>query len=190
MWKIIFSQWNLLLGSSCRSKECEGELLVSAAIIITLVGIRRILTFSWHSVTKKVLKHGLTELPFGEYMFIWLVQHQCKRIDAMCCVWPDKGGYLYIYRCGGVSGGGGEGKHDGYRHVQILLCMDISSIMKMLNNFQGPLGFLRVGIVLIWCTILWWTNVYMVFLAVLEVKDMQDGKNVDKISLTVRASDQ
>ena len=26
-------------------------------------------------------------------------------------------------------------------HVQILLCMDISSIMKMLNNFQGPLGF-------------------------------------------------
>jgi len=38
-------------------------------------------------------------------------------------------------------------EHDGYRHVQILLCMDISSIMKMLNNFQGPLG--RVGIVLI-----------------------------------------
>ena len=28
-------------------------------------------------------------------------------------------------------GGGGEGgwKHDGYRHVQILLCMDISTIM-------------------------------------------------------------
>ena len=86
--------------------------------------------------------------------------------------------------------GGGVGEDDGYRHVQILLCMDISSIMKMLNNFQGPLGFLRVGIVLIWCTILWWTNVYMVFLAVLEVKDMQDGKNVDKISLTARASDQ
>ena len=37
--------------------------------------------------------------------------------------------------------GRGGGKHDGYRHVQILLCMDISSIMKMLNNFQGPLGF-------------------------------------------------
>ena len=30
----------------------------------------------------------------------------------------------------------------------------------------------------------------MAFLAVLEVKDMQDGKNVDKISLTARASDQ
>ena len=56
-----------------------------------------------------------------------------------------------------VSEGGG--KHDGYRHVQILLCMDISSIIKILNNFEGPLGFLRVGIVLIWCTILWWTNV-------------------------------
>ena len=37
--------------------------------------------------------------------------------------------------------GGGGGKHDGYRHVQILLCMDISSIMKILNNFQGPLGY-------------------------------------------------
>ena len=35
----------------------------------------------------------------------------------------------------------GVGKHDGYRHVQIILCMDISSIIKMLNNFQGPLGF-------------------------------------------------
>ena len=57
----------------------------------------------------------------------------------MCCVWPDEGGYLYIYRCCGASGGGG--KHDGYRHVQILLCMDISSIMTMLNNFQVPLGF-------------------------------------------------
>ena len=30
--------------------------------------------------------------------------------------------------------------HDGYRHVQILLCMDISTIMKILNNFLGPLG--------------------------------------------------
>ena len=39
-----------------------------------------------------------------------------------------------------VHGGGGWGKHDGYTYVQILLCMDISSIMKMLNNFQGPLG--------------------------------------------------
>ena len=36
--------------------------------------------------------------------------------------------------------------------------------MKILSNFQGPLDFVRVGIVLIWCTILWWTNVYMVFL--------------------------
>ena len=30
----------------------------------------------------------------------------------------------------------------------------------------------------------------MVFLAVLEVKDMHNGKNVDKISLTARATDQ
>ena len=29
--------------------------------------------------SKKVPKPGLTEPPFGEYMFIWLVQHQCKR---------------------------------------------------------------------------------------------------------------
>ena len=29
MWKIIFSQWNALFGSSCRSRECKGELLVS-----------------------------------------------------------------------------------------------------------------------------------------------------------------
>ena len=59
--------------------------------------------------------------------------------------------------------------------------------MKMLNNFQGPLGFFTS-----WnrAYLLWWTNVYMVFLAVLEAKDMQDGKNVDKISLTARASDQ
>ena len=27
--------------------------------------------------------------------------------------------------------------HDGYRHVQILLCVDMSSIMKILNKFQG-----------------------------------------------------
>ena len=79
MWKIIFSQWNALFGSSCRSRECEGELLVSSAIIVTLVGTRRILSFSWHSVTKKVLKNGLAEPPFGEYMFIWLVRHSCKR---------------------------------------------------------------------------------------------------------------
>ena len=30
-------------------------------------------------------------------------------IDAMCCVWPDERGYLYIYRCCGASGGGGGG---------------------------------------------------------------------------------
>ena len=48
------------------------------------------------------------------------------------------------------GGGGGWWKHDGYRHVQILLCMDMSTIMKILNNFLGPLVFfLRVGIVLI-----------------------------------------
>ena len=29
--------------------------------------------------SKKVPKNGLTEPPFGEYMFIWLVQHPCKR---------------------------------------------------------------------------------------------------------------
>ena len=29
MWKIIFSRWNAPLGSSCRSRECKGELLVS-----------------------------------------------------------------------------------------------------------------------------------------------------------------
>ena len=29
MWKIIFSRWNALLGSSCRSRECKGKLLVS-----------------------------------------------------------------------------------------------------------------------------------------------------------------
>ena len=33
-----------------------------------------------------------------------------------------KGPYLYIYRCLAHPGGG---EHDGYRHVQILLCMDI-----------------------------------------------------------------
>ena len=71
-------------------------------------------------------------------------------IDAMCCVWPDERGYLYIYRCCGASGGGWGWKHDGYRHVQILLCMDISTIIKILNNFLGPLGFfLRVGILFI-----------------------------------------
>ena len=62
--------------------------------------------------------------------------------------------------------------------------------MKMLNNFQGPLGFFTC-----------WNRAYLMydivvdkrlhhFLAVLEVKDMQDGKNVDKISLTARASNQ
>ena len=70
MWKFIFSQWNALLGSSCRSGECVGELLLSSAIIIILVGIRRILSFSSHSVTKKVLKNGLTELPFGGYFYL------------------------------------------------------------------------------------------------------------------------
>ena len=111
-------------------------------------------------------------------------------IDAMCCVWPDEGGYLYIYRCCGASGGGGGvgwGKHDGYRHVEILLCMDISSIIKILNNFQGPLGFFTC-----------WNRAYLMYdivvdkrlHGVLEVKDMQDGKNVDKISLPARASDQ
>ena len=41
--------------------------------------------------------------------------------------------------------------HDGYRHVQIILYVDISSIMKILNKFQGkgPWVFLRVEIVLI-----------------------------------------
>ena len=29
--------------------------------------------------SKKVPKNGLTEPPFGEYMFIWLVRHPCKR---------------------------------------------------------------------------------------------------------------
>ena len=79
------------------------------------------------------------------------------------------------------------GEHDGYRHVQILLCMDISSIMKMLNNFQGPLGFFTC-----------WNRAILMYdivvdkrlHGVLEVKDMQDGKNVDKISLPARASDQ
>ena len=28
---------------------------------------------------KKKKKKGLTEPPFGEYMFIWLVRHPCKR---------------------------------------------------------------------------------------------------------------
>ena len=36
---------------------------------------------------------------------------------------------------------GGGWKHDGYRHVQILLCMDIPTIMKILNNFVGRFGF-------------------------------------------------
>ena len=40
-----------------------------------------------------------------------------------------------------VAHGGGGWKHDGYRHVQILLCaMDISTIMKILNSLLGPLG--------------------------------------------------
>ena len=38
-------------------------------------------------------------------------------------------------------GGGGGWKHDGYRHVQILLCMDIPTIMKIVNNFVGRFGF-------------------------------------------------
>ena len=54
-------------------------------------------------------------------------------IDAKC-VCPDEGGYMYRSR-------GAYGGHDGYRHVQILLCVDMSSIMKNLNKFQGPLGF-------------------------------------------------
>ena len=29
--------------------------------------------------SKKVPKNGLTKLTFGEYMFIWLVRHPCKR---------------------------------------------------------------------------------------------------------------
>ncbi len=49
----------------------------------------------------------------------WLL-HQGRiqsfsEIDAMCCVWPDEGGYttcvphLYIYRSRGANGGGGGG---------------------------------------------------------------------------------
>ena len=64
--------------------------------------------------------------------------------------------------------------------------------MKMLNNFQGPLGFFTC-----------WNRAYLMYDIVVdkrlhgvlscpwgEVKDMQDGKNVDKICLTARASDQ
>ena len=44
-----------------------------------------------------------------------------------------------MYRSCGAYGG-----HDGYRQVEILLCVDISSIMKILNKLQGPLGFFYV----------------------------------------------
>ena len=43
-------------------------------------------------------------------------------IDAMCCVWPDERGYLYIYRCCGVSGGGGGGGGGGGSMMGIDMC--------------------------------------------------------------------
>ena len=42
-------------------------------------------------------------------------------IDAMCCVWPDERGYLYIYRCCGASGGGG-GRGGGGSMMGIDMC--------------------------------------------------------------------
>ena len=55
-------------------------------------------------------------------------------------------------------------------------------------NSKGPWGFfVRVGIVLIlMCNIVVDKRLH----GVLEVKDMQDGNNVDKISLPARARDQ
>ena len=41
----------------------------------------------------------------------------------MCCVWPDEGATCTFTDV--VAHGGGGSMHDGYRHVQILLCMDI-----------------------------------------------------------------
>ena len=79
----------------------------------------------------------------------------------MCCVWPDERGYLYIYKCCGAS----------------LLCMDMSTIMKILNNFLGPLGFFfdMWNCAYLMCDIVVDKRLH----GVLEVEDMQDGENVD-----------
>ena len=64
----------------------------------------------------------------------------------------------------------------GYRHVQILLCMDMSTIMKILNNFLGLLGFFFTcwNCAYLMCDIVVDKRLHGVF----EVKDMQEGKNV------------
>ena len=66
-----------------------------------------------------------------------------------------------------------------YTHVEILLCMNMSTLMKILNNFLGPLG---LELCYLMCDIVVDERLH----GILEVKDMQDGKNVDKIALPPR----
>ena len=80
-----------------------------------------------------------------------------------------------------VHPGGGGGRGGGSMmgidiHVQILLCMDMSTIMKILNNFLGLLGFFFTcwNCAYLMCDIVVDKRLHGVF----EVKDMQEGKNV------------